>query len=69
MVIKTKSGKTQSVPAETPSEKLARLAREQGVADTATFEHLYGIGRQLWADDNEFEAFLERVQSIRREKD
>lgn len=65
MVIKTKSGKTSSMPSETPSEKLSRLAREQGVADTANFEHLYGIGKDLWEDDKAFDAFLLRITSTR----
>jgi hypothetical protein len=48
---------------------LEELIAEQGVAQTATFERLLGSGAELWSDDAEFEAFLDHVQAIRREKD
>jgi hypothetical protein len=40
------------------AEPLQAKIAEQGVADTATYEHLLGAGKDLWADDAEFERFL-----------
>jgi hypothetical protein len=60
------------IPAKNEPAKqksLEDLILEQGVAQTATFEHLLGRGAELWADDVEFEAFLASLQAIRREKD
>lgn len=37
----------------------------QGVAATAMFEHVFGAGRDLWADDAEFEQFLATVRALR----
>ncbi len=51
-----------------PLKSLQQLVAEQGVAETATFERLLGCGADWWSDDAEFEAFLEHVQSTRREK-
>jgi hypothetical protein len=44
------------------------MIAEQGVAGTATFERLLGSGSELWADDAEFDAFLQHLRAIRHEK-
>jgi hypothetical protein len=36
------------------------------VATGATYETLLGAGRGLWANDAEFEAFLESIRALRR---
>ena len=51
-----------------PSRSIEDLIDEQGVRETATFENLFGIGRDLWADDAEFEEFLRFLQTSRGEK-
>jgi hypothetical protein len=48
-------------------EQLRQKARAQGVEQTATYEHLLGAGRHLWADDAEFDRFLAAVEAIRAE--
>jgi hypothetical protein len=63
---------TAPSPASQPEDsRLAKLLEEmiaeQGVANTATFERLLGSGTDLWADDAEFDAFLQHVQAIRTE--
>lgn len=52
----------------TPRSLDERIA-EQGVAQTATFEHLLGRGAELWLDDAEFDAFLHHLRAIRQEKE
>jgi hypothetical protein len=37
---------------------LERLIAEQGVANSATYEHRLGCGRDLWDNDTAFELFL-----------
>jgi hypothetical protein len=44
------------------------MIAEQGVAGTATFEHLLGSGADLWAEDAEFDAFVQHLGAIRHEK-
>ncbi len=51
-----------------PAKSLEDLIAEQGVAETATFESLLGSGSDLWADDAEFDAFLQHLRAIRHEK-
>jgi hypothetical protein len=51
-----------------PAKTLQELIAEQGVAETATFERLLGSAADLWADDAEFDAFLQHLQAIRHEK-
>ena len=51
------------------SEALRAKIDEQGVAATATFEHVLGAGRDLWADDAEFEHFLATVRALRDEQE
>lgn len=51
-----------------PSAELLRKIQEQGVAETATFERLLGAGKDLWADDAEFERFLASIKATRAEK-
>lgn len=48
---------TQSAttPATEIPEPLRAKIAEQGVAETATYEHLLGAGQDLWADDAELE--------------
>lgn len=53
---------------DTPESLRAEIVA-QGVAETATFEHLLGAGKDLWADDFEFERFLSTVQAVRAEQD
>jgi hypothetical protein len=54
---------------EDAAAKLRRLIAEQGVANTATAEQLLGAGRELFADDKEFEQFLAIVKSTRAERE
>ena len=57
------------LPAPTePRPELEEKIRAQGVAQTATFDHLLGAGRDLWVDDEEFEQFLVAVEAVRTEK-
>jgi hypothetical protein len=51
------------------AEKLRRIAAEQGTLHTSNIEHLWGAGKELWADDAEFEAFLASIRAIREQKD
>ena len=60
------------VPAAVISQRgpiMEELVAAQGVAGTATFEKLLNSGKDLWADDAEFEAFMSQVEAIRREKE
>ena len=58
-----------SAPSPVIPARLRTKIAEQGVADTATFEHLLGLGKDLWADDAEFEQFLETVRATRSERE
>jgi hypothetical protein len=49
------------------SKTLAELAAEQGVAPLTDFDALFGKGKELWADDAEFDAFLVGLRESRRE--
>lgn len=51
-----------------PMKSLEEMIAEQGVAQTATFERLLGSGTALWADDVEFDTFVQRFHAIRHEK-
>ncbi len=51
-----------------PRKSLEQMIAEQGVAETATFQHLFGSGQNLWSDDTEFDAFLHHLDAIRHEK-
>jgi hypothetical protein len=51
-----------------PATELLRKVREQGVAGSATFEHLLGAGKELWVDDAEFNRFLAAVEATRVER-
>ncbi len=55
-------------PAVPPNQLNAMIA-EQGVAQTATFANLLGQGRDLWTGDEEFDRFLDHLNSIRQSKD
>jgi hypothetical protein len=62
---------TPTVPPAPPialPKSLDDLIAEQGVRPLERFENLFGAGRDLWTDD-EFAAYLERVQATRREKE
>lgn len=48
-------------------EPLLRLIREQGVAETATYENLLGSGKDLWESDEEFEEWMELLRKLKRE--
>jgi hypothetical protein len=50
-------------------ENLRRIAEAQGTLHTSNLEHLWGAGKELWADDTEFEAFLASIHAIRKQKD
>jgi hypothetical protein len=52
-------------PADDIPESLRALIAEQGVAETATYEHLLGAGKDWWADDAEFERFLTYLRGLR----
>jgi hypothetical protein len=62
---------TKPVTKQTPeqADNLRRIAEEQGTLHTSNFEHLWGAGKELWADDAEFEAFLASIRAIREQKD
>ena len=60
---------TPTPPAADIPEPLRAKIAEQGVAETATYEHLLGAGKDLWADDAEFERFLETIRAIRDRRD
>jgi len=49
-------------------KKLKALVAKQGVAKTATFEHLLGAGVDLWDGDRDFKNFLHTVKAVREEK-
>jgi hypothetical protein len=51
------------------AENLRRIAEAQGTLHTSNVEHLWGSGKELWVDDNEFEAFLATIRTIREQKD
>jgi hypothetical protein len=48
------------------SKTLAELASEQGVAPLTDFDALFGKGKEFWADDAEFDAFLVGLRESRR---
>jgi hypothetical protein len=48
-------------------EKLRAKIIEQGVAETANLEHIYGAGEDLWESEEEFEQFLNYIAQSRRE--
>jgi hypothetical protein len=43
--------------------KLEELLAKQGVAQTATFEHLLGAGAKLWDNESDFKSFLETMKA------
>lgn len=51
------------------ADNLRRIAEEQGTLHTSNIEHLWGAGKELWADDAAFEAFLASIRAIREQKD
>ena len=66
-------GKTKNVrkkrPAVTkvsPRKTLEQVAAEQGIKRVERFEDLLGKGDELWATDEEFEAFLKSLKHSRR---
>ena len=46
-------------------KSLADLVAEQGTAETSTYDWLLGKGEDLWADDAEFDAFLDHLRRRR----
>ncbi len=56
-------------PAESATERLERLIVEQGVAETATAEHLAKAGEGLWDSDEEFDDFLAILRNLRRDEE
>jgi hypothetical protein len=66
-------GKTTNVPKKKPAaakappkKTLEQLAAEQGIKPVERFEDLLGKGDELWATDEEFEAFLKWLKHSRR---
>jgi hypothetical protein len=64
---------TDTTPSPAPADSgrrktLEELIAEQGIVQTATFEHLLGAGSELWDDDRDFGRFLDAVQAARHEK-
>ncbi len=49
-------------------EYLRRKMIEQGVVHTANVEHLKEAGKGLWQSDEEFEAFMELLRTLKKEK-
>jgi hypothetical protein len=45
---------------------IEQLAAEQGVSIPQNIDHLLGAGADLWADDAEFDAFLDSLRESRR---
>ena len=64
----SKSGPPSSQDALEQLEKLEEIVAKKGVAQTATLEHLFGAGAELWDDDGDFQSFLETVKAGRHEK-
>jgi len=48
--------------------KLARIAAEQGNAETSNVEHLLGSGEDLWETDEELDEFLEGIRQRRKDE-
>jgi len=46
--------------------EIQAIIDRQGVAKTATYEHLLGIGEHLWESDEELDAFLDGIRQRRR---
>ena len=46
---------------------LEELAEEQGIKPVKRFEDIYGAGRHLWKDDEDFESFLLELKKARNE--
>jgi hypothetical protein len=69
--MKSKTPRTAPASSKDALEKrrrLEELVAKQGVARTATFEHLLGAGAELWDDESDFNSFLETVKAGRHEK-
>jgi hypothetical protein len=49
------------------SAEIRRKIKEQGVAKTANFEHLYGACADLWESDEEFEQFMQFLAQSRKD--
>lgn len=47
---------------------LEQLAREQGVTPVRQFEDVWGKGSDLWADAEDFEAFLDAAEGVQNER-
>jgi hypothetical protein len=61
---------TKPVSKQTPAQadNIRRIAAEQGTLHTSNLEHLWGAAKDLWADDAEFEAYLDSIRTIREQK-
>ncbi|HEV3383923.1 MAG TPA: hypothetical protein VG097_03865 [Gemmata sp.] len=49
------------------ADNLRRIATDQGTLHTSNVKHLWGAGKELWADDDEFDAFLASIRAIREQ--
>ena len=56
-------------PIPNGQERVRQIAEQQGTLHTSTVENLVGSGQGLWDSDEEFDAFLERIQAGRRDKE
>jgi hypothetical protein len=68
--MKTQADNATPDPAPSDGDRrktLDELIAEQGVAQTASFEHLLGSGAELWEDDADFERFLQGTRAVRQE--
>ena len=60
--------KTISESVQTPRLKsIEELAAEQGVTPIKRLEDVLGKGKDLWANDDEFDSFLSGIYERRRE--
>ena len=59
------------LPSQTPEQaaRLRAIVERKGTLGNSSVEQLWGAGKDLWADDAEFEAFLESIREIRSQKD
>ena len=57
----------KDVPPQEGRLDLTALIRQQGIKSPQRWEDLFGSGKELWADDQEFESFLWRIEARRHE--
>jgi hypothetical protein len=67
--MKTKDKQPRKAPKNKMQKHLDDLIAKQGVAHTATLEHLLGAGSGLWENESDFQQFLKEIKSARRQKE